>query len=177
MVVDEAVPSVSCRRDSMRHSLSSHPPVCQDDEFIAALRDEGLWYEGRHVLGADLVLADVKAALATQYTVDAALIKLSDPCARRRLSGETESSSKDITVTIASQATADDGSTVSAPIDDLMSAVRDVDDTALGLALSSALGTSTAVTSPEPTKAMPDPPLAGTHRAPRLWDGGCPLES
>ena len=52
------------------------------------------------VLCADLVLADVKAALATQYTVDAALIKLSDPCARRRLSGETESSSKDITVTM-----------------------------------------------------------------------------
>ena len=96
-------------------------------------------------------LTAVKAALAVQYDCDVALITLSNPCASRRL--RALSSGLAMTITISSTATAADGSTVSAPIASLMSAVQTVDDTALGSSLSSALGTTIAVSSTAPTQA------------------------
>ena len=100
---------------------------------------------------ADFDLDKVKAALAEQYDCPVELITLSNPCASRRL--RALQSGIAITITIASTATAADGSTVSAPIASLMSAVQTVDDTALGSSLSSALGTTIAVSSAAPTQA------------------------
>ena len=101
---------------------------------------------------AEFDLEAVKAALAAQYNCDVALITLSNPCALRRRRA-LQSSGLPITITIATTATAADGSTVSAPIADLMSNIEAVDDASLGSSLSSALSTAVTVTSAPPTQA------------------------
>ena len=90
---------------------------------------------------ADFDLQAVKQSLADQYKVDVALISLEDPCARRRRLHGRSLQGLTLTITIATSATAEDGSVIEAPpMEDLLSAVEQIDDSALGSSLGSALG-------------------------------------
>ena len=100
---------------------------------------------------ADLDLAAARQALAAQYNVAVPLVTLSNPCATRR---RLQSGGLTFSLTIAATATASDGSTFTAPpMAELMSTVAAVDDSVLGSALSTALGTTVAVASTAPTQA------------------------
>ena len=94
-------------------------------------------------------MAAIIAALAVQYSVDPSLISLSDPCASTRRSLQS-SSGLALTITIATSVTTSDGSSVSALVADLLTAVQGVDDGTLGSALGSALGTTVTVTASAP---------------------------
>ena len=94
----------------------------------------------------------VKATMAEQYGVDVALISLDNPCARRSRRARRSLSSIKLTSSIASSFTAADGTTISAPTN-LLSAVSNVDDSALGSSLGTALGTPITVSSTTPTQA------------------------
>jgi len=83
----------------------------------------------------------VKTALAERYGVHLS-----------QLSIASSAGSLVLSVTIASFATADDGSTVSSPIDGILATVKNVDDASLSSALGAALGTNVTIeasTTPE----------------------------
>ena len=93
----------------------------------------------------------IVTALAAQYSVEPSLISLTDPCATASRARLLQSgSSLTLTITIATSATAADGSSVSAPMADLLKAAQSVGDGALGSALGSALGTNVTVTASSP---------------------------
>ena len=94
----------------------------------------------------------VKQSLATQYNVNVALITLSNPCARR-LRQLQSASGLTLTISIATSGTAADGTAISAPVADLLTAVQNVNDAVLGSSLGTALGTSITVSSTAPTQA------------------------
>ena len=95
----------------------------------------------------------VKATLAEQYGVDVTLISIDNPCARRSRRARRSLSSIKLTSSIASSFTAADGTTFSAPTN-LLTAVSNVDDSALGSSLGAALGTTITVSSTPPTQAI-----------------------
>ena len=87
----------------------------------------------------------VKGALAELHGVDESLVTLTNPCIARRARALQ---SLTLTMTIAASGTTASGTPVSAPpIDDLLSALSEVDDAALGASLGAALGTTISVTS------------------------------
>ena len=94
----------------------------------------------------------VKLTLANQYNVDVALIAFPNPCAVRRLRARSLAAVT-LTITIASEGIAADGSPVSTPVANLLAAVQSVNDAALAGSLGTALGTTVTVTSTPPTQA------------------------
>ena len=96
------------------------------------------------------VATAARTALATQYGVTEALITLSNPCkgmaSRRARLLQISNMGLTLSITIATSATAADGSSVSATVADLLAAVQNVDDAALGSSLGTALGMTVTVT-------------------------------
>ena len=92
----------------------------------------------------------VLETLAVQYGVQSSLITLSDPCAgtgsATRRARSLQTGGLKLTITIATSGTATDGTPVSTPVADLLTAVQSVNDAALGASLSAALGTAVTVT-------------------------------
>ena len=91
----------------------------------------------------DFDLDAVKQTLATQYGCDVSLISLENPCGRRRRRGLAALT---LTITIATEGTAEDGTPVTAAVGDLLTAVQNVNDASLGSSLGTALGTTVVVT-------------------------------
>jgi len=99
----------------------------------------------------------VRQTLADQFNVDIALISFDNPCAasRRMLRQARALASLSFTITIASSATADDGSEVRAPaIDNLLAAVANITEDSLASSLGSALNTTITVTKADALKAL-----------------------
>ena len=95
--------------------------------------------------------AKVKQSLATEYNVDVALISFPNPCsARRRMRALATLT---FTISIATEGTAADGTPVSAPVANLLSAVQGVSDAELAGSLGTALGTAVTVTTTAPSQA------------------------
>ena len=97
----------------------------------------------------------VRQTLADQYGVDVALVTFDNPCARRRQLRGRLMPELTLTITIATEGTAADGTSVSAPVASLLTAVQAVDDAAIGNSLGAALNTTvtvTASTAPEQAK-------------------------
>ena len=103
---------------------------------------------------ADFDLQKVKQSLATQYNVDISLISLENPCVRRRRQRALQSSGLRLTITIATEGTASDGTPVTAAVGNLLAAVQAVDDTSLGGALGASLGVTVSVASTPPIQAQ-----------------------
>ena len=106
----------------------------------------------------DFDIDAVKATLAAQYGVDVALISFANPCATRRRMHSGQPSRRSLaaltlSITITTEATAADGTTVTAPVANLLSAVQAVNDAALAGSLGTALGTTISVTSTTPSTA------------------------
>ena len=95
----------------------------------------------------------VKQSLAEQYKVDVAQITLSNPCARRQRQLQS-SPSITFTMYVATTGTSADGTALSTPVADLLAAVQNVDDAALGSSIGSVLGVSVSVSSQTPTQGV-----------------------
>ena len=96
-------------------------------------------------------LSAVKQSLAEQYGCDPALISFPNPCGARRLRALATLT---FTVTIATEGTAADGTSVTAAVGELLAAVQAVDDTALAGSLGTALGTIVTVSTQPPAQAV-----------------------
>ena len=108
---------------------------------------------------AELDLAVVKAALAESWGCDVALITLSNPCA-----AASSESNLTITMKLASPAIAPNGSDVSAPMNDVLSAVQATSDADLSSWLSSALSRAVFVPpSPASPPGSPTPVTASSR--------------
>ena len=100
-------------------------------------------------------LAVFRRALATEYQVAVALIEVDDPCGSpdRRPSRRVLQQTISITVSIASSGTMGDGTPVTVPVANLLTAVSTTSDSALGSLLTLALGVPISVVSAAPVTA------------------------
>ena len=88
--------------------------------------------------------AEITRSIAALYGIELERISISIPSCDRRRSLQTPSIT--LTITIATSGTAADGTSVSAPIADLLTAVQNVNDATLGTSLGAALGKTVTVT-------------------------------
>ena len=138
---------------------------------------------------ADFDINTVKQTLATRYGVDVALITLSNPCARRRELGASaemsaarsgrmlQSSQLSFTVTVATEAVATDGTTVTAALADVVNTVSNTNDAALGTSLGVALtGSAVTASSTAPSQAAVQQARSSTCPKGKWCTGGAEIE-